>query len=53
MEVGIPSPSSNFFNKGDSTVAKKDSKTDQKHTKMKGDKLRRPRAHGAKRRGFR
>ena len=34
-------------------MAKKDSKTDQKRTKIKGDLLRRPRAHGAKRRGFR
>ena len=34
-------------------MAKKDSKTEEKRTKMKGDKLRRPRGHGAKRRGFR
>jgi len=34
-------------------MAKKESKTDQKRSKIKGDKLRRLRAHGAKRRGFR
>jgi hypothetical protein len=34
-------------------MAKKEAKTDQKRTKMKGDRDRKPRAHGAKRRGFR
>lgn len=34
-------------------MAKKEAKTDQKRTKIKGDSLRKPRAHGSKRRGFR